>query len=291
MRHALVFGGSGQIGGPLVARLLRDGWRVTAVSRSPRHDAPGLSWLRGEFADMPPLPTRVDAIASCGPLDAFARWYRGAGVDSSAVVAFGSTSVDVKRGSSDPIERDLARRLREGENALFAAAGERGAAATVLRPTLVYGAGRDATLTRIATLARQWGRFPLPRHATGLRQPVHVDDLAAAAQAALATPASSGRTYALPGGETLPYREMVARVLAVLEPPPALVELPSPLFNLALATAKLMGRGTGLGEAAVQRMRSDLVFDPVPAQRDLGYAPRLFRPTRRMFEAADADTE
>lgn len=289
MRHALVFGGSGQIGRPLVGRLLRDGWRVTALSRQPRHDRHGLAWLRGDFAAMPALPAQVDAMLSCGPLDAFAQWYAMSAIECERIVAFGSTSVEVKRGSADPRERDVARRLRVGEEGVFAAARTRRAAITLLRPTLVYGAGRDATLTRIARLAKQWGWFPLPRSATGLRQPVHVDDLAAAAFAALASPTARDSTYALPGGETLSYREMVARVLRVLEPPPKLVELPSPVFNIALAGAKLLGRGTGLGEAAVQRMRSDLVFDAAPAQRDLGYAPRRFMPTRRMFEAGDED--
>jgi nucleoside-diphosphate-sugar epimerase len=283
MKHALVFGGSGQIGRPLLARLLRDGWRVTAVSRQPQHDRPGLHWLQGDLATAPALPSRVDAIVSCGPLDAFATWYAASALECERVVAFGSTSVEVKRGSADPRERDVAQRLRAGEEGVLAAAARRLAQATLLRPTLVYGAGRDATLTRIAQLARRWGRFPLPRHADGLRQPVHVDDLATAAFAALGSAAAHGQTYALPGGETLAYREMVRRVLAVLDPPPALVELPSPLFNLALAAAKLAG-GTGLGEAAVQRMRSDLVFDATPARRDLGYAPRTFHPTARMFE-------
>jgi nucleoside-diphosphate-sugar epimerase len=286
MKHALVFGGSGQIGRPLLARLLRDGWRVTAVSRQPQHDRPGLHWLQGDLASTPALPQRVDAIVSCGPLDAFAHWYAASALECERVVAFGSTSVDVKRGSADPRERDVAQRLRMGEEGVFATATRRSVQATLLRPTLVYGAGRDATLTRIAQLARRWGRFPLPRHANGLRQPVHVDDLAAAAFAALHSSAAHGQTYALPGGETLAYREMVRRVLAVLDPPPTLVELPSPLFNLALAAAKLAG-GTGLGEAAVQRMRSDLVFDAAPAQRDLGYAPRTFHPAARMFEARD----
>ncbi|QNP41467.1 NAD-dependent epimerase/dehydratase family protein [Lysobacter solisilvae (ex Woo and Kim 2020)] len=290
MKHALVFGGSGQIGRPLLAGLLRGGWRVTAVSRQPQHDRPGLNWLHGDFAAMPALPARADAIVSCGPLDAFAHWYGTAMLDCDRVVAFGSTSVVVKRGSADARERDVAQRLRAGEEGVFAAATQRGAQATLLRPTLVYGAGRDATLTRIATLAQRWGRFPLPRNAIGLRQPVHVDDLAAAAVAALESTASHGQTYALPGGEALAYREMVRRVLAALEPSPALVELPSPLFNLALAAAKLAG-GTGLGEAAVQRMRSDLVFDAAPAHRDLGYAPRAFRPTARMFDAREENED
>ena len=287
MRHALVFGGSGQIGRPLLGRLRRDGWRVTAVSRDAHADEPGLHWLRGDLSRVPALPPNIEAIISCGPLDAFARWYAAHASAAPRVIAFGSTSADTKRGSSDPAERDVAQRLRDGEATLLDAAARRDAALTLLRPTLVYGAGRDATLTRIATLARRWGRFPLPRNARGLRQPVHVVDLAEAAAACLGNEATHGRTYALPGGETLAYRDMVARVLACLAPPPALVELPSPLFNLALLVAQASGRATHLGEAAVTRMRSDLVFDPAPAQRDFGYAPRPFRPDAAMFEPGD----
>lgn len=284
MRHALVFGASGQIGRPLLAILQREGWRVTAVSRNVHADEPGLHWLRGELGTVPDLPGRVDVIFSCGPLDRFAQWYADAPIEAARVVAFGSTSVEVKRGSADAAERDVAQRLRQGEEAVLAAAEKRGAGATLLRPTLVYGAGRDATLTRIASLARRWGRFPLPRGANGLRQPVHVDDLAMAAFACSGAVAAHGRAYALPGGETLTYRDMVARVLASLSPPPQLVELPSPLFNLALLIAQMTGRATGLGEAAVRRMRSDLVFDVMPAKQDFGYEPRPFRPRANMFE-------
>ena len=73
-------------------------------------------------------------------------------------------------------------------------------------------------------------------------------------------------------------------MLAVLEPPPRLIELPSPIFNLALLAAQASGHATGLGEAAVRRMRSDMVFDLAPAQRDFGYAPRPFLPERTMFD-------
>ena len=77
---------------------------------------------------------------------------------------------------------------------------------------------------------------------------------------------------------------MVARVLACLQPPARLVELPQPLFSLVLRGAALVGIGAGLGGAAVARMREDLVFDAGPAARDLGYAPRPFRPQPGMFE-------
>jgi len=289
MRHALVFGATGQIGFPLLGLLQNGGWRVTALSRGEQSDEPGLEWLRGELPTVQGLPAHVDAIFSCGPLDGFASWYAQSTIECARVIAFGSTSVDVKRGSADAEERDVARRLREGEETVFATTARRGATATLLRPTLIYGAGRDATLTRIAQLASRWGRFPLPRDANGLRQPVHTDDLAVAAFACVNTPATQGQTYALPGGETLTYREMVARVLASLTPPPKLIELPSPMFNAALFLAQLTGRATGLGEAAVRRMRSDLTFDIGPAQRDFGYAPRAFHPRAQMFQPRSSD--
>jgi len=270
---------------PLLDRLQDAGWRVFAVSRGRHADVPGVQWLPGDLARCDELPRAVDAIISCGPLDHFARWYAASTVEAPRVLAFGSTSAEAKRDSADPAERDLAQRLRAGERGVFAAAAGRGAQATLLRPTLVYGAGRDQTLTRIAGLARQWGRFVLPHDARGLRQPVHVDDLAAAAMAALDAPAAHGRAYDLPGGETLPYREMVARTLDALRPPPRLLEVPSPLFAVALLGARAFGRGGGFGAAALARMREDLVFDAAPARDDFGYAPRPFRPTAGMFDA------
>lgn len=283
MKTALVFGASGQIGAPLLERLGDAGWRVLAVSREARSDAPGRHWLQGDFARMPVLPAAVDAVFSCGPLDLFARWYEAAGLHCPRVVAFGSTSASTKQDSGDDAERELARRLLGAEARLHAAAEARGAAATLLRPTLVYGAGRDATLTRIAAMARRWGRFVLPTRADGLRQPVHVDDLAAAALAACEAQAAHGRAYDLPGGERLPYREMVARVLACVEPRPALHALPMPVFLALLRLAQARGIAGGLGPGAVARMREDLVFDAAPAARDFGYAPREFRPTPGMF--------
>jgi hypothetical protein len=51
-----------------------------------------------------------------------------------------------------------------------------------------------------------------------------------------------------------------------------------------LLAAQAAGRATGLGEAAVRRMRNDMTFDAGPAQRDFGYAPRSFQPSAEMFE-------
>ncbi len=278
MRTALVFGGSGPIGAALLARMLPAGWTIVAVSREAQRDGPDLRWLRGDLAHCDGLPDAVDAIFSCGPLDHFACWHAQAAVAAPRVVAFGSTSAEAKQASPDAAERALAAQLRDAEAMLFATAAARGVAATVLRPTLVYGDGRDRTVARIAALARRLGWFAIPRGATGLRQPVHVDDLAAAALAACDAPATHGRVYDLPGGETLPWRAMVARTLAAQSPRPRLLEVPLRVFRLALGVARLAGKGAGFGDGALSRLREDLVFDPGPAQADFGYAPRPFTP-------------
>jgi nucleoside-diphosphate-sugar epimerase len=285
MRSALVFGGSGQIGVPVIERLLADGWRVTAVSRAPQTDRGELKWLRGDLQRVEELPQRVDAIFSLGPLDHFSHWYSNTPLIATRVIAFGSTSLETKQQSEDLPERDVAARLGDAEARIFEAARRRQAGATVLRPTLIYGAGRDKTLTRIASLARRTGFFVLPGSARGLRQPVHVQDLADAALAAVAAGDADGRSYALPGGETLAYAEMVERTLAALRPPARLIRVPTPLFKAALAGAHALGKMQSLGGAAVVRMQQDLVFDAGPARRDFGYAPRAFQPTDEMFSS------
>lgn len=285
--RALMFGGSGQIGERLIGNLRAAGWRVLALSRRPRAQD-GVEWRVGDLSQPWPAPERFDAIFSCGPLDHFARWYADAPVQAPRVVAFGSTSVEVKQASSEAGERDVARRLQQAEAQLLAAAAARQAAATVLRPTLVYGAGRDKTLTAIAALARRSGLFVLPASATGLRQPVHVQDLADAALAVLPRPATAGRAYALGGGEVLAYAEMVRRVLDTLSPRPRLWRIPHGLFAFVLRLAHAGGRLRGMNEAALQRMGEDLVFDLEPARRDFGYAPRPFVAEAAMF-AAPAD--
>ena len=192
--------------------------------------------------------------------------------------------MEVKRDSVDAAERDIATRLRTAEALLFATAVAQGAQATVLRPTLIYGAGRDLTLTRIVALARRTGFFVLPRNAKGARQPVHVQDLADAALAVVDVPATYAQAYALPGGETLGYTLMVQRVLQSLQPPARLLQVPSPIFRLILSVARAFGKMQGMGGAVVARMQQDLMFDIEPARRDFGYAPRAFKPKADMFD-------
>lgn len=285
-RKALVFGARGQIGVGLLPRLLAQGVRVQAITRHAlpaSHDA-ALTWQRHDLFDAAAPPLADDLVFSLGPLDGFVRWLERVPMPPQRVVAFGSTSAVTKRDSVDPRERALAQHLQQLETRLATLCAERGVTWTLLRPTLVYGVGRDRSLTRIAGLAQRWGGFILPRNCCGLRQPVHADDLAAACFQAAFVSASQDRSYDLPGGETLRYDEMVRRTLASLRPPRRLLQVPDGAVRGALALASRLGMLRDAGPGVLQRLRADLVFDGRDAVRDLGVSPRPFAPEASMFE-------
>lgn len=281
MSRGLAFGLSGVLGEALRARGLAGEW--TAVSRRPQAAEPGLAWRVGDLSPAFSAPGPWDAVVSLGPLDGFARWFAAQDLTAGRVVAIGSTSVSAKRDSPDPGERALASRLAEAEEHLATACAARGAALTVLRPTLVYGRARDQNLSRLVRLARRWRCLPLPSNARGLRQPVHADDVAAAVTACLAAPVPVRGGFDLPGGEALPYDAMVARTLAAARPGTLLLRVPPPLFRAGLRTVRALGLLPGAGDGLLARLDRDLVFDAGPAAAAFGYAPRAFCPTPGMF--------
>jgi nucleoside-diphosphate-sugar epimerase len=287
LRTVFVLGATGQVGRYALPRLVGAGSRVVALSRgSPPPDAPrepAVRWLCGDLGGT--MPAVEDAaLLSLGPLDAMTRWLvRAAPPALRRVVALSSTSVHVKANSSDAAERDVAARLAGAEQELRAYGAKRDIACTILRPTLIYGAGSDRTLSRIAAIAMRLGFVALPRAARGLRQPVHADDLAIAALAALARDARDFAAYDLPGGETLRYDEMVERVLASLPRRARLLRVPDIAFGTAAAIARSLGVLHGLEASVIARMADDLVFDASAARRDLGYAPRAFAPEAGAF--------
>lgn len=272
----LVLGGSSQIGHFLLPRLQASGERVLALSRHPRTADAGVSWLQGRLPDaVPPLPP-LSAIISFGPLPALAAWLAEAAlVDAPRVIATSSMSAQTKADSDVAAERAISRQLREGEAALAQACARHGCAWTVLRPTLIYGAGLDKSLSPIARRALRTRLFPLPA-GRGLRQPVHADDIAQAVLAALDCPAAGGRIVSIGGGERLPAAEMFARVRRSL--PRATVPLPLPGWLLRLLRHTLPRlRGP------LTRLDTDLVADNAELQSLLGVRPRPFQPEPSMW--------
>jgi uncharacterized protein YbjT (DUF2867 family) len=110
----------------------------------------------------------------------------------------------------------------------------------------------------------------------GLRQPLHAEDLARGMIEAAAHAAAGNKTYAVPGGETLPYREMVGRIFDALGKPRRTVPVPAPLWRAAFPLIKPLFPDANV--AMGLRMTKDMAFDPTPAVTDFGWNARPFRP-------------
>lgn len=272
----LVFGASSQIGHFLLPRLLASGESVLAVSRHRQAPRSELNWLVGQLPDEVPEVPVLSAVLSCGPLQPLADWLERTQLEHSPrVVALSSMSAEVKRDSLVPAERELSQQLQAGEAALARACDHRRYAWTMLRPTLIYGAGLDKSLTPIARRAMRTRVFLLPA-AHGLRQPVHADDLAQAMLASLECPAAAGRVLAIGGGERLPALVMFARVRQSL--PRRSMPVPLPRWLLRCAGG-LLPRWRG----PLSRLQSDLIADNGEVQRLLGIQPRAFKPDADMW--------
>lgn len=270
----LVLGATGQIGRSILNRthgapVLALARRPTEIDPAPGRSAHGLADISGLDGALPEqaiatipiwlLPPLVEQLAERG---------------LRRLVCFGTTSIDGKSGSRNRHEREVVRRIKAAESELPNLAARTDVALTVLRSTLIYGEGEDRTITSAARFIRRFGFYPVYGEATGRRQPVHADDLAAGALLALEYDKTVGRTYALGGGETLTYRDMIARIFAVLGRPERIVSFS--MLPAVLSVAGALLPGSELSGDVAHRMNTDLDFDDGSAGRDFGYAPRPF---------------
>jgi nucleoside-diphosphate-sugar epimerase len=277
----LVFGGSSQIGHYLLPLLAARDESVVAFSRTPRPAMQGVTWLPGNLPGKVPAVDGISAIFCFGPLKSFADWLDNVELrHAPRVIATSSMSAETKRDSEVAAEREISQTLRRGEDALAAACQRHGSDWTVLRPTLIYGAGLDKSLTPIARRAMRLRVFPLPA-GRGMRQPVHAQDLALAALAALDTAASANRILSIGGGERLAVGEMFARVRRSL--PVDTLPVPIPAWSLRLAR-----RGVGRLRGPLSRLEADLIADNTEVTRLLGVNPRPFRPDAECWSPPDA---
>jgi nucleoside-diphosphate-sugar epimerase len=257
-----VLGATSLVGSGLLPLLIAGNYQVTAFSRhlsktKNEHEIAEISWLipGGKL----PHGEQITLWVCLAPI-----W------------VLSSTSRFTKVDSSDPAEQALAQKFIDNEDQLASWAESNGIAWTVLRPTLIYGLGRDKNVSQIARLIRRFGFFPLLGEARGLRQPIHLQDLASACVAALQRPAAQNRAFNVSGAEVLSYREMVSRIFTALSKHPRFLKVPMWTFRITVAAMRLLPPFRKWSSAMVERMNRDMVFDHSEAAKELGFAPREF---------------
>lgn len=272
-----VIGASSLVGRCLLSLLKDQPFKVIAYSRGVNSSvADGIEWRHIDSLGVE-SEAAIEFWICVAPISALSAYLdllkaRGA----KRVVALSSTSRFSKDRSSDSEERVFARQLIEAEQHLQCWAEAADVDWVVLRPTLIYGLGRDKNISEIARLIRKFKFFPLLGKAQGLRQPIHAMDVAKACLSVLMTPKAWNKSYNISGGETLFYRDMVARVFAALQLKPWFLRLPMPLLRAGFVLLCLLPRYRDWSVAMIERMNWDLAFDHLEASNDFGFSPRPF---------------
>ncbi len=283
LRTVAVVGATSMVGEALLPMLAPEGVRIIAYSRAPkasqRRPQAGIEWR-----EMYSLVKGVEAgeeirdwiwLAPIRALPDLLPIMRRAGAHH--VVAVSTTSRFTKLESSSAAERKFVEELIAAEEGLQTWADENSATWTILRPTLIYGLGMDKNVGVIAKFIRRFRFFPILGKASGLRQPIHARDVAAACQAALERSEAANHAYNIAGAETLSYRAMVTRIFEALSMRPRFLRIPLWMFAAAVSVVRVLPPFRSWTAAMAERMNQDMVFDNADAVRDLGFSPRAFQ--------------
>jgi nucleoside-diphosphate-sugar epimerase len=281
----LVTGGSGFLGGYVLAEAARRGHSCVVLARSPAAArtvaARGATPLPGDLDDGPAL-TGVFARAGCdalvnlaslgfGHAPAIVGAAVGAGLDRAVFVS--TTAVTTALPARSKSVRLAAERVIRSSGLKW----------TILRPTMIYGAPGDRNLSRLLALLARAGRglpvplvVPVPGGGRRLQQPVHVADLAAAVLTAVERPEAAGHGYDVAGPEPLTFADLLRAAAAAAGCRVRLVPVPlAPVIALTRGYERVSRRPKIRAEQW-QRLAEDKAFSIDAAARDLAYAPRSF---------------
>ena len=301
----LVTGATAQVGLHILRDLLHAGMNVDALSRNVAVSAKvghssgaSVAWyhplqfkalLSNSMAQALADLSQPECLLSAGPINLAEEWL-GRCESLQRIVCLSSSSVFSKADSGHPAERQQIEEILQSEKRLMAACLSRRIGLVILRPTLIYGCGQDENISRMARFIGRFGFFPLAGEAKGLRQPIHVADLAQLMVRIARTRISGQNVFEVAGGSTLSYRDMAARVFSAIGRPERLFSLPPALLARGAALASKLPGMKGVNSQMVLRQNQDLVFSDSDIRQRYDFQPRAFHPGPEDF-MLPAETE
>lgn len=279
-RRIGLIGARSFVGQGLLSLLVKENFDIIAFSRLQLSQEKNVEWKKivspsnsiGE-----PIPPKIDLWISLAPIWALQSYFKFFEIyKAKRILALSSTSIFTKSNSFYQDERNDSLRFLSAERVLQEWATAHSIEWIILRPTLIYGRGKDKNISQIAQIIKRYGFFPLIGDASGLRQPIHSDDVAQAALSALFSEKATNRAYNISGSEKLSYKNMVCRIFNAMEKSPRFVKFPIWLFNLSHPFLRPFLRFQNFSVGSLSRMNLDQDFDHSDAYCDFGFQSRKF---------------
>ena len=225
----VVFGATGTVGRPLVAKLAQE-HEVTAVSRHEQPDEPNVTWAQADATDAESVARVLEGadaayylVHSLGATDFEARDQRAAETTARAAEQAGVKQLVYLGGLGDD-SPDLSAHLRSRRET-----GRRLASTSVpvttLRAAIVIG--RDsAAFETIVSLVDRLPAMITPRWVSTRTQPIALDDVVAYLAGVCGREEAVGQELDAGGPEVMTYREMMERIAVLRGKRPFIVEVP-----------------------------------------------------------------
>ena len=286
----LVIGGTGFIGGHLVAQLAASERRVIVPTRYPSRARkfsvlPTVEVVAADIHDsavLAKLVSQADAVINLvGVLHSgrgksgsrYGPAFAAAHVELPKKIVAACTAQGVRRllhmsalGASPQGSSMYLRSKADGEAAALGASLD----TTVFRPSVVFGPD-DAFLNLFAKLQSVFPIMPLGGAAARF-QPVYVGDVVAAFMHALEHPSTFGKVYELGGPKVYTLRELVELAGSLSGHPRPVIGLPALLARLQAAALEWMPGGPLMSRDNLDSMLQDNVLS-APMAPELGIEP------------------
>lgn len=290
-----IYGGSGFVGRYIARRMAKDGWRVRVAVRRPNdalfvrpYGVPGqvepvLCNIRDD-ASVRAVMTGADAVINCvGILNRSGKnTFDSVQAQGAARVARIATELGVPHlvqlsaiGADAASDSAYARSKAEGEAGVLAAYPT----AVILRPSVIFG-NEDQFFNRFAGMSTLTPVLPVVGAETRF-QPVYVDDVAQAAVLAAQGLAAPG-VYELGGPDVATFRELMGRMLAVVQRRRLIVNVPffvARLMGGAFDMLQTLTAGLFENKTLTRDQVRNLARDNVVAEGAMGFAQLGLAPT------------
>ena len=147
----------------------------------------------------------------------------------------------------------------------------------IVRPTMIYGNGKDNNVRKIVLYLKNHNVFPLFNGGNSLVQPVYYKDISNALIRLLKNKRCWGKSFNLPGKEPLTYKNFIEIIAEAIGKRVKFIHLPVyPTAEIAEILHKLIP-SFPLNKERILRTTEDRAFDYKEAKECFGYSPLSFR--------------